>query len=171
MKEAASPPLSFSFAAQATGPLLRPQGWLRIALRATALRAALDPGDLGGPWRQEERAGQGLPRRARGAEPRPRTRELRRRVNWCSIRSTSEKLQDPLRGSLHTSRGLPQASPGGRFRCVKMPVPGCLCRWTGAGSRCVPDGGHPRSSACGWQICGSGSGGWSSPRARAATSG
>ena len=24
---------------------------LRIALRATALRAALDPGDLGGPWR------------------------------------------------------------------------------------------------------------------------
>jgi hypothetical protein len=35
MKEAASPPLSFSFAAQATGPLLRPQGWLRIALRAT----------------------------------------------------------------------------------------------------------------------------------------
>jgi hypothetical protein len=34
-----------------------------------------------------------------------RTRELRRRVNWCSIRSTSEKLQDPLRGSLHTSGG------------------------------------------------------------------
>ena len=32
---------------------------LRIALRATALRAALDPGDLGGPWRQEERAGPG----------------------------------------------------------------------------------------------------------------
>ena len=50
---------------------------LRIALRATALRAALDPGDLGGPWRQEERAGQGLPRRARGAEPGPRTRERR----------------------------------------------------------------------------------------------
>ena len=35
-------------AAQATGPLLRPQGCWRIALRATALRAALDPGDLGG---------------------------------------------------------------------------------------------------------------------------
>ena len=33
-----------------------------------ALRAALDPGDLGGPWRQEERAGQSLPRRARGAD-------------------------------------------------------------------------------------------------------
>ena len=31
---------------------------LRIALRATALRAALDPGDLGGPLGQEERAGQ-----------------------------------------------------------------------------------------------------------------
>src|SRR5271166_4600167 len=28
-------------------------------------------------------------------------------MNWCSIRSTSEKLQNPLRGSLHTSRGLP----------------------------------------------------------------
>ncbi len=50
---------------------------LRIALRATALRAALDPGDLGGPWRQEERAGQGLPRRARGSEPGPRNRERR----------------------------------------------------------------------------------------------
>jgi hypothetical protein len=34
---------------------------LRIALRATALRAALDPGDHCGPWEQEERAGPGLP--------------------------------------------------------------------------------------------------------------
>jgi hypothetical protein len=43
---------------------------LRIALRATALRAALDPGDLGGPCRQEERAGPGLPRHAaRRANP------------------------------------------------------------------------------------------------------
>ncbi|MGH3224101.1 MAG: hypothetical protein ACRDPY_36375 [Streptosporangiaceae bacterium] len=32
---------------------------LRIALRATALRAALDPGDHCGPWEQETRAGQG----------------------------------------------------------------------------------------------------------------
>jgi hypothetical protein len=30
---------------------------LCIALRATALRAALDPGDHCGPWGQEERAG------------------------------------------------------------------------------------------------------------------
>ena len=30
---------------------------LRIALRATALRAALDPGDHCGPWDQEQRAG------------------------------------------------------------------------------------------------------------------
>jgi len=43
---------------------------LRIALRATALRAALDPGDHCGPWEQEERAGPGLPRDARGAQPR-----------------------------------------------------------------------------------------------------
>ena len=34
---------------------------LRIALRATALRAALDPGDHCGPWEQEQRAGPGLP--------------------------------------------------------------------------------------------------------------
>ena len=44
---------------------------LRIALRATALRAALDPGDHCGPWGQEERAGPGLPPRcARRANPR-----------------------------------------------------------------------------------------------------
>ena len=43
---------------------------LRIALRATALRAALDPGDHCGPWGQEERAGPGLPPRcARRANP------------------------------------------------------------------------------------------------------
>jgi hypothetical protein len=43
---------------------------LCIALRATALRAALDPGDHCGPWGQEERAGPGLPRpRARRANP------------------------------------------------------------------------------------------------------
>ena len=40
---------------------------LRIALRATALRAALDPGDHCGPWGQEERAGPGLPRALRAA--------------------------------------------------------------------------------------------------------
>jgi hypothetical protein len=33
---------------------------LCLALRATALRAALDPGDHCGPWGQEERAGPGL---------------------------------------------------------------------------------------------------------------
>ena len=44
---------------------------LRIALRATALRAALDPGDPGGPWKQEEPAGQGLPRHPRGAQVPP----------------------------------------------------------------------------------------------------
>ena len=44
---------------------------LRIALRATALRAALDPGDHCGPGGREERAGPGLPPRyARHAKPR-----------------------------------------------------------------------------------------------------
>jgi hypothetical protein len=38
-KEAATPPLTFRRAAQGTGPLLRPQGCWRIALRATALRS------------------------------------------------------------------------------------------------------------------------------------
>ena len=42
----------------------------RIALRATALRAALDPGDHCGPWEQEQRAGPGLPPpHARRANP------------------------------------------------------------------------------------------------------
>ncbi len=76
MKEAAPPPLTFLFRRAGYGAAPPASRVLRIALRATALRAALDPGDLGGPWRQEERAGQGLPRRARGAEPQtphPRT--------------------------------------------------------------------------------------------------
>ena len=46
---------------------------LRIALRATALRAAPDPGDHYGPWDQEQRAGPGLPPQlARHANPRQR---------------------------------------------------------------------------------------------------
>ena len=40
---------------------------LRTALRATALRAALDPGDPCGPWEQEKRAGPSLPRPDTGA--------------------------------------------------------------------------------------------------------
>jgi hypothetical protein len=44
---------------------------LRIALRATALRAALDPGDHCGPWGQEERAGPGLPPALRAARKPP----------------------------------------------------------------------------------------------------
>ena len=41
---------------------------LCIALRATALRAALDPGDHCGPRGQEERQAQACPRAARGAQ-------------------------------------------------------------------------------------------------------
>src|ERR1700757_5503944 len=40
---------------------------LRIALRATALRAALDPGDPCGPSEQQKRAGHSLPRPDAGA--------------------------------------------------------------------------------------------------------
>ena len=43
---------------------------LRIPLRGTRLRRAADPRDRCGPWEQEERAGPGLPRAARGAQPR-----------------------------------------------------------------------------------------------------
>ena len=77
MKEAASPPLTFLFRRagyEAAPPASRV---LRIALRATALRAALDPGDLGGPWRQEERAGRACPAGRAARNPRPRSRERR----------------------------------------------------------------------------------------------
>ena len=60
-KEAASPPLIPRCAAHATEPPLRPQGCCASRWRATALRAALDPGDHCGPWGPEQRAGPGLP--------------------------------------------------------------------------------------------------------------
>ncbi len=42
---------------------------LRIALHATALRAALDPGDHCGPWGQEERQAQACPPRYAARNP------------------------------------------------------------------------------------------------------
>jgi len=75
MKEAASPPLSSSFAAQGTGPLLRPQGCFCIALRATACgrpgprrpRRPLEAGRAGRP-------GPAPPGARRGTQaPYPRT--------------------------------------------------------------------------------------------------
>ena len=76
-KEAASPPLISRARRAGYGAAPPASRVLRIALRATALRAALDPGDHCGPWGQEERAGPGLPRHARGARtPRWRAREL-----------------------------------------------------------------------------------------------
>src|SRR5215470_6703755 len=69
-KEAASPPLIFLARRAGYGAAPPAPRVLRIALRATALRAALDPGDHCGPWGQEERAGPGLPPRcARRANP------------------------------------------------------------------------------------------------------
>jgi hypothetical protein len=49
---------------------------LRIALRATALRAALDPGDHCAPWAQEERQAQACPA-LRAARKTPRRRGTR----------------------------------------------------------------------------------------------
>jgi hypothetical protein len=67
---------------------------LRIALRATALRAALDPGDRCGPWDQEERAGPGLPLHPPGTQARrggaPGRQE---QLNWHPIVIKNEKLQ------------------------------------------------------------------------------
>ncbi len=69
-KEAASPPLIFRHAAHATGAAPPASTVLRIPLRGTRLRRAVDPGDRCGPWEQEERAGPGLPPRcARRAKP------------------------------------------------------------------------------------------------------
>src|SRR5215813_7676731 len=70
---------------------------LRIALRATALRAALDPGDHCGPWGQEERAGPGLPRAARGVQTQRwrvtgESRTPGKRVNWRSINTRNGKI-------------------------------------------------------------------------------
>jgi len=71
MMEAASPPLIFRARRAGYGAAPPASRVLRIALRATALRAALDAGDLGGPCGQEARSGQGLPPPdARRANPR-----------------------------------------------------------------------------------------------------
>ncbi len=65
--EAASPPLIFPRPRRAGyGPPLRPQGSLPRSLR-DGLRPPLGPEDLCGPWQATTRAGQGLPRLARGA--------------------------------------------------------------------------------------------------------
>jgi hypothetical protein len=53
--------------AKGTGPPPRPQGCCASRWRATALRAALDPGDPCSPWEQEKRAGPGLPPPGAGA--------------------------------------------------------------------------------------------------------
>ena len=65
---------------------------------ATALRAALDPGDHCGPWDQEERAGPGPPPRyARRANPRggaghQSKPDVRAQVNWRSIVTRNGKI-------------------------------------------------------------------------------
>ena len=76
MKEAAPPPLTFLFRRAGYGAAPPASRVLRIALRATALRAALDPGDLGGPWEagRAGRPGPAPPGARRGTpDPQPRT--------------------------------------------------------------------------------------------------
>ena len=66
--------------AKRTGPPPRPQGCCASRWRATALRAALDPGDPCGPWEQEQRAGSSLPRPGAGA--------ARTAPSWAMITTT-----------------------------------------------------------------------------------
>ena len=85
---------------------------LCLALRATALRAALDPGDHCGPWGQEERAGPGLPprcaRRANPAVAGHRTQaERQAQVNWRSIVARKRKITN-----LGWCQGSSEAAPG-----------------------------------------------------------
>jgi hypothetical protein len=75
-KAAAAPPLNHPGALRArgpgacraedTGPLLRPQGRWRAGLRPAALRAALDPGDLGGPCDRKQGQAPACPYPERG---------------------------------------------------------------------------------------------------------
>jgi hypothetical protein len=68
---------------------------LRIALRATALRAALDPGDHCGPWKQEKRAGSGpapAPRANPAVAGHCSKPDVRTQVNWRSIVARNGKI-------------------------------------------------------------------------------
>ena len=83
--------------AKRTGPPPRPPlGCCASRWRATALRAALDPGDPCGPWKQEKRAGHSLPRARHGRN------------------KASRPSRDHHNRSLHALRGTP--SPGKRRR-------------------------------------------------------
>jgi hypothetical protein len=74
---------------------------LRIALRATALRAALDPGDHCGPWDQEERAGPGLPRPTRGAQN-PAVAGVRKHPNWKETNELAFDTQKAENNKYHS---------------------------------------------------------------------
>ena len=93
---------------------------LRTALRATALRAALDPGDHCGPWEQEERAGPGLPpalraaRKPGGGGPQEPSRTPGKQVNWRSIVTRKRKITN-----LGWCQGSSEADPGGFNRCAQ----------------------------------------------------
>src|SRR5215510_13383142 len=65
---------------------------LRIALRATALRAALDPGDPCGPWEQEKRAGPSLPPPGAGASRTARANHDHHNRILHGLRGTPDRL-------------------------------------------------------------------------------
>ena len=101
-KEAAAPPLPPG-AAQATGPLLRPQGCWRFAFRAKALRAALDAGDLGGPWEARAVRPRACPaRRARRKAP-ARGNLITAEPTWRSCVTQNQVCTKP--GMLHVDGG------------------------------------------------------------------
>ena len=133
-------------AAQAKGPLLRPPGCCASRWRATALRAALDPGDLGGPWGQAERAGPGpAPGQARGAQARPGGRPGipgRQRTTELAFDSQKKRkirqIQGPgsRPGNLITAEP-PSEAASHRTRCARNP--GCSSRHS---VRCRPGAGQ-----------------------------
>ena len=78
---------------------------LRIALHATALRAARDPGDHCGPLGQEERHAQACPRTTRRATRRGEAPGRREPVNWRSIVTRNGKITNLGRCQGSTQRG------------------------------------------------------------------
>jgi hypothetical protein len=89
----------------------RPSGVKGAAHRCATACGRPGHRSLYGPWRQEEWAGQGLPRRMRGARDRYRRGWARNGLVFDNT-SRTKNYKKPVRGSLHTFRGLPLAADG-----------------------------------------------------------
>jgi hypothetical protein len=129
MKEAASPPLLSLSRRAGYGAAPPASRVLRIALRATALRAALDPETPAAPGGRKSGQARACPARARGTNHPPRWRaqaSTRTPGEQSELAFDSQKERknytNPLLGSLHTFRGLPLGtSVPGRARQAKSP--------------------------------------------------